>query len=170
MTIEKVEIRKQLTFDRKAELKHLPSLDWHLANITQLINKLAALNAPKYRFFAACLDQISNRYTLFINSYDKRERLDRLIDIIHYCKAIANTVELESWEAYKTLAIETWDYQTKQAKTIGQEYTPFDKYCGECISYCLALHDFALGMAAVAKYTNTEPEKALYNNLEKNAI
>jgi hypothetical protein len=164
-----MEIRKGPTLDELADLGKLPPIEWHINSLNQLVNSLQVLNAPDLVLAKVPIDALASSYSKFLNNYHREERIEHLITLRGLTDMLTYLVKEMSWVTYADLCIPNWAAQKAAAEAIGQQYLSLGEYIKQATSYWIAMHDFALGLAAVCRKTNPEPEKYLYNNLEKNA-
>jgi hypothetical protein len=136
-----MKVRTEQKLDAAAKDGLLPPVEWHINNLVQLISRLKASHVDA-TLFDHEVNNIIYWYQQFLNSYSKVDRMNYLASCRDSTKNLCTLVRA----------------------------TKVDNYTKECIGYIVALHDFALGIAAICKFTNAEPYKDLYNNLEKNAV
>lgn len=156
------ELRTQQTLDDLAAKNELPPIDWHINNVIQLLHHLQALEFPRILVLWRLADNMSLFYSKFLNSYDKAERMQLLANI--HDEGIFLSIQARS------IPFQDGYESNLRAAHLRIEIEPpitFEQYQHRCIEKLKALHDFALGLGAVAKHTNAEPYGKIYKQMEQ---
>jgi hypothetical protein len=148
-----------------ADKNLLPPIDWHINNLSQVINHLSVLQCPWIAVFDIPLALLSEAYTQYINSYakaDRRLRLQHLYDLAH--TLVLNSSQFDE-KLYRKIALPIWEKLKTEAEGNGNSYMTFEQYIKRSGDMFQGFRDFALGLQVACKLADPEPEKNLYDNL-----
>jgi hypothetical protein len=145
----------------------LPPIEWHVNNITQLLTKLKSIAAADIWLVEDGINQVNTIYSVFLNSYEKAERIMALTALRDCAYGLANHVMGINFEHYQNNAVHKWGEMANTFKTDGGPILPLEKYINISLSCFVGIHDFALGLGKVCEQTDPEPYGQIYNQLER---